>query len=468
MFRRAAPLPHVVALGEAFARARQEASVPAASGLGAPPPSAGGAPHALTMGEMAELRDSCSAIGWDFVCGPVGGAVSECRCCAPEGQQCSTVWTAERGTRWKRTGNDALPWLDTYAAGPYGGAFSSRPDYEMYASAPGMSPLFDLDGQVKWDWLLRQRPGLVAKYGPQMSVAPEAGRLPAIVDWLVRAGDVDAATASRIISGWDVAPGMQGSSGLGLGRALPAGAIGLPPPQVTPQGTVRAWDYQGVEFTIDTMRRLVRDSLVKEQSMAIRRLAERIIAGVYAKDYLSEVAAIYYWVLVNLRYVRDPAHIELVQSPLQVLQPTPQDRAAGRSAAQEDCETQATTLAALCMSIGNSAEFVTISTQRGVGYHHVFCVVRLPDGQKLVLDPVPGAEVTPMLRSVVAHQAWPVEPVRVPGRSGFIASVSGNDAGRWGRSLDVAGLGTEWNVADGPAYTGYGPAFDGIMGAAAP
>jgi len=247
----------------------------------------------------------------------------------------------------------------------------------------------------------------------------------------------------------------------GLGRALPTGAIGLPPGQATDRGGyVRAWDYEGVEFTIDTMRRLVRDSLVKEQSMAIRRLAERIIAGVYAKDYLSEVAAIYFWVLVNLRYVRDPAHIELVQSPLQVLQPTPEDRAAGRSAAQEDCETMSSTLAALCMSIGNKAEFVTISTQKGVGFHHVFCVVTMPTGERLVLDPVGGPMVGPMLRSVVQHQVWPIEPVRVPGRSTgyYMPSVSGAGAadGRWGRSIDMAGLGTEWTVAEGPSYEGFG------------
>lgn len=194
--------------------------------------------------------------------------------------------------------------------------------------------------------------------------------------------------------------------------------------------------------------------------MAIRRLAERIIAGVYAKDYLSEVAAIYFWVLVNLRYVRDPAHIELVQSPLQVLQPTPEDRAAGRSAAQEDCETMSSTLAALCMSIGNKAEFVTISTQKGVGFHHVFCVVTMPTGERLVLDPVGGPMVGPMLRSVVQHQVWPIEPVRVPGRSTgyYMPSVSGAGAadGRWGRSIDMAGLGTEWTVAEGPSYEGFG------------
>jgi hypothetical protein len=64
-----------------------------------------------------------------------------------------------------------------------------------------------------------------------------------------------------------------------------------------------------------------------------------------------------------------------------------------------------------------------------------------------------------MLRSVVQHQAWPIEPVRVPGRSTgyYMPSVSGAPDARWGRHLDVAGLGTEWTVASGPAATYYGP-----------
>lgn len=247
--------------------------------------------------------------------------------------------------------------------------------------------------------------------------------------------------------------------GLGAPMGLPTGAIGLPPTQYSTSGVMRAWDYKGVTYTVNEMRRLVRDALTKEQSLAVRRLAERIIAGVPGKDYLSEVAALYYWVLVNLRYTRDPAHIELLTSPLQVLQPGPADIAAGRRAAQEDCETFSVVMAALCMSIGNTAEFETISTQAGVGFHHVFCVVRLPTGERVVVDQVAGPNVNEMLRSIVTHQSWPIEPIRLPGRGGFLPAISGGGVGgadsdaRWGRSLSG-----DWLVPSAPTLEGYGPA----------
>lgn len=184
-------------------------------------------------------------------------------------------------------------------------------------------------------------------------------------------------------------------------------------------GVARSWDYQGVTVTVETMRRLVRDALLDEQKLPIRKLAEEIIAGIHGKDYLSEVAAIYYYALTNLRYTRDPVHVELVQGPGTTLRPGKADRAAGRRGGQEDCESIAIAIAALAMAIGNPCEYVTISTQPNAGFHHVFVVVTLPDGLRVVCDPVPGPDVQAMLDSTVSHQVWKIEPVRVPGRPGW-------------------------------------------------
>jgi hypothetical protein len=178
-------------------------------------------------------------------------------------------------------------------------------------------------------------------------------------------------------------------------------------------------EYDGVPYTIDDMRRLVRDALTREQSPELRRLVESIIAQVEAKDYLSEIAAIYYYVLKNVRYVRDPLHTEYTQHPYLVLQPETWDRADGRRGRQVDCEEMATTLAAMVMAIGNTAEFVTITTDASRGFHHVFTVVKVGDGRRIVLDPVPGPNTTEMIHSIARYQAWPIEPVRRPSVAGW-------------------------------------------------
>lgn len=196
-------------------------------------------------------------------------------------------------------------------------------------------------------------------------------------------------------------------------------------------GFARMWEYGGVEFTIDKMRKMVFEALTWEQDGLIRKHVETIIAAVRPKDYLSEVAAIYYYCLKNIRYTRDPMHVEFVTSPLKLLVKNPWDAQAGRSAGQEDCEAISTAIATAVISIGNPAEFVTITTKTFGGFHHVFCVTTLPDGRKAVLDPIPGPYTNAMLKAVKRWQRWPVEPVR-----------SANSP--------------SWGVAGAPVYTGEG------------
>src|SRR5205085_7059965 len=104
------------------------------------------------------------------------------------------------------------------------------------------------------------------------------------------------------------------------------------PAQVSPQGRVRTIPYDGVPLTIEDMRRMIRDALSREGTPAMRKLVEEIVGQVTPKDYVSEVAAIYYWCMANIRYLRDPVHVEYVTNPLMVLQPTQADRNAGRRA----------------------------------------------------------------------------------------------------------------------------------------
>lgn len=183
-------------------------------------------------------------------------------------------------------------------------------------------------------------------------------------------------------------------------------------------GQKLSWDYQGIPFTIDRMRKMVYQALLWEQQGLLRRHVESVTAGVRPKDYLSEIAAIYYYVLKNLRYVRDPVHVEYIQSPLSTLQPLPWDKANGRTARQDDCETIATTIAAMCMSIGVRCDFVTISTKPGVNYHHVFTIAHNGDA-KIVVDPIPGPDTQAMLSAVVKFEIWRIEPLRYMNKPGI-------------------------------------------------
>jgi transglutaminase-like putative cysteine protease len=151
--------------------------------------------------------------------------------------------------------------------------------------------------------------------------------------------------------------------------------------------------YHGVVDSLDAMDKMARAGQTHPR---VRRYAEEVIRQVYPKDYLSELAALYYDVCRRVRYTRDPAEREYVQHPVVVLQ----NRAA-------DCDDQAVliraSLAALGLSVGNPVEFVTVGfdpkAPRGRRFTHVF--VRAFDtksGLWIVLDPVAGPNTSDMLK----------------------------------------------------------------------
>lgn len=53
-----------------------------------------------------------------------------------------------------------------------------------------------------------------------------------------------------------------------------------------------------------------------EQHIGLIRLVRDVVRGVRAKDYPSELAAIYHWTCRNYRYTRDPVHNEYVEDPI--------------------------------------------------------------------------------------------------------------------------------------------------------
>ena len=69
--------------------------------------------------------------------------------------------------------------------------------------------------------------------------------------------------------------------------------------------------YRGAPQTVSVMREAALDS---QNQIAVRTLAEEICQQVESKDYASKYLAIYYYMLANTRYMRDPRTVELVKN----------------------------------------------------------------------------------------------------------------------------------------------------------
>jgi|WetSurMetagenome_2_1015567.scaffolds.fasta_scaffold01855_8 hypothetical protein len=116
---------------------------------------------------------------------------------------------------------------------------------------------------------------------------------------------------------------------------------------------------EGIRYTLAAMVKF-RD--VYKTHPIIRQLATRLIANLNQKDYEGEAHALFDFVQSRIRYVRDTDGVELVQSPLKIL-----EHASG------DCDDKALLLATMLASIGFKTRFRAVGF--GHGICHVFCEV---------------------------------------------------------------------------------------------
>jgi len=112
------------------------------------------------------------------------------------------------------------------------------------------------------------------------------------------------------------------------------------------------------------MRRL---ALAAQRSWPLRRLVESACAELRGKDYLSELAALSFFVWRNVRYQRDRRTTELVKTPEATLRTR-----------VGDCDDMATLLAALSMLSGAEARFQAVGFRGDGVLTHVFCEARDP------------------------------------------------------------------------------------------
>lgn len=155
--------------------------------------------------------------------------------------------------------------------------------------------------------------------------------------------------------------------------------------------SVETKTYKGTKQTIDYMVDLAREGQV---SPKIRQYAESVVREIQPKDYMSELAALYYDTCRTIRYTRDPAGAEYIQHPEVILQ----NKAA-------DCDDIAlyinALLKSLVMSVGNEAYYTTVGFG-GRDHTHVFLtVVEERSGTRVILDPVAGPKTGKMAKQVV-------------------------------------------------------------------
>lgn len=164
--------------------------------------------------------------------------------------------------------------------------------------------------------------------------------------------------------------------------------------------------FRGAPQTVALVKRY---ALEAQGDPKVRLLAEQIVSGLSSKDYLSEICAVYYYVLNHTRYANDPRTVELVRRPSRIID----ELVAGKTPSL-DCDDLVTFQAALLLALGREVRIVTIAFRkvkyRGeVQYSHVYLQAKEPRTSKwIVLDPVAAEETAAMLRKGQAIKIWPL------------------------------------------------------------
>jgi Transglutaminase-like superfamily len=127
----------------------------------------------------------------------------------------------------------------------------------------------------------------------------------------------------------------------------------------------------GVHFTLQVMSRLTKEG---KKHPLIRGKATELTQSLPQKDKAGEIAALFYFVRDNIRYVRDIHDVETLHFADQVL-------------LQEygDCDDKSVLLASLLESIGHPTRFVAVGFETG-RYSHVLVDTLVGRDKWLPLD----------------------------------------------------------------------------------
>jgi transglutaminase-like putative cysteine protease len=161
--------------------------------------------------------------------------------------------------------------------------------------------------------------------------------------------------------------------------------------------TLKAYNMgNSLEERVALLRKLCWDPKNGIRSPVLLPIARRITQGCVARDAICELRAIYRFVVENVRYTGDIAGVDTFSSPLRTLQ-----------MGGEDCDGHAVLCAALAICNGFKAK-VRITSNRGVTWDHIYCMVGMPKGRAdkwVVLD-------TTLARNQQDFSRFNVEPPR--------------------------------------------------------
>ena len=191
------------------------------------------------------------------------------------------------------------------------------------------------------------------------------------------------------------------------GRTQPRNPLLTTPVHAGGTFQISRTNYQGIPHSVGVMVQLAREG---QTDPSVRRYAEQVVRRVTPKDYLSELAAIYYATAATVRYTRDPAQAEFLQHPAVVLR-----HRAG------DCDDQAIfarsaigsvpgRFGALAQSVGTNVQFVTAGYDKSQPsrHSHVFVRAYIPHlGKWVIMDPVAGPATRQMVRRCAGYRAYP-------------------------------------------------------------
>jgi len=144
--------------------------------------------------------------------------------------------------------------------------------------------------------------------------------------------------------------------------------------------------FRGAPQTVALIKQYALDA---QSHPSVRLLAEGIVGGLGPKDCVSEIAAIYYYVIGHTRYANDPRTVELVRRPERIIA----EINAGKVPSL-DCDDLVVLEAALLLSLGREVRVITIAFDKAkykgqIQYSHVYLQAKEPRTSKwIVLDPV--------------------------------------------------------------------------------
>ena len=170
--------------------------------------------------------------------------------------------------------------------------------------------------------------------------------------------------------------------------------------------SIKRTPFKGSEQTVSD---IIKKALAAQDNFSVRQIVEDICRDLRSKDYLSEMLAVYHFVLANTRYMRDPKTVELVKNPVFTV-----GEIRNGKIPQLDCDDLTVLLAAMLLSLGCGIRIATVAFKHAFyagqrQYSHVFVQAYEPRSKTwITLDPVAGEKTKTMMSRAVAVKIYNV------------------------------------------------------------